>query len=282
MSTVWLNGEFMPLAEAKISVLDRGFLFADSVYEVIPFYYQQGFGLQAHWERLENSLAAIGMDMPLSVPQWHAVLKELIERNHGQHQAVYLQITRGAAPFRNHVFEPGSLTPTCWAMSTPIALPLYEQGYDAVLAEDIRWQRADIKSTSLLPNVMQKQAAHRQGAIEVILHRAGQVTEGSASNVFIVKKNQVFTPPATTAILKGVARDILIDLLSKLDLDCLQMPITVEDLLAADEVWMTSSTKGLLPITSINQVKVGTGELGAVWRKASALYIQAIEKLVDT
>lgn len=282
MSTVWLNGEFMPLAEAKISVLDRGFLFADSVYEVIPFYYRQGFGLQAHWLRLKNSLAAINMAMPLSVSQWSTVLNELIQRNNGKHQAVYLQITRGAAPFRNHVYEPDNLMPTCWAMSTEISLPLYEQGYEAILSEDIRWQRADIKSTSLLPNVMQKQAAHLQGAVEVILHRAGQVTEGSASNVFMVKKNQVFTPPATPAILKGVARDILIDLLPMLDIKCLQTPISVADLLSADEVWMTSSTKGLLPITAINQSKVGTGELGAIWSKASALYIQSIEKLADT
>ena len=282
MSTVWLNGEFLPQSEAKVSVLDRGFLFADSVYEVIPFYYQQGFGLQAHWSRLENSLASIGMTMPLSVPQWMGVLHELIQRNKGQHQAVYLQITRGAGAIRNHVYEPGSLTPTCWAMSTEIALPLYESGYTAHLAEDIRWQRADIKSTSLLPNVMQKQAAHLQGAVEVILHRAGQITEGSSSNIFMVKKNQVFTPPASAAILKGVARDILIDLLPKLDIHCQQTPVTVDDLLCADEVWLTSSTKGLLPITRINQTKVGNGELGPIWSKASALYIQSIEKLAST
>ncbi len=279
MSTIWLNGKFMPLAEAKISVLDRGFLFADSIYEVIPFYYQQGFGLQAHWQRLENSLAAIDMTMPLSLSQWDEVLHQLIRRNVGQHQSVYLQITRGVGAVRNHVYEPDSLTPTCWAMSSEIKLPLYDQGFAAVLANDIRWQRADIKSTALLPNVLQKQRAHLQGAVEVILHRGDQITEGSASNVFMVKKNRVFTPPASPAILRGVARDILIDLLPKLDIECRQVPITVNDLLAADEVWMTSSTKGLLPITEINKQKVGLGELGPIWQKASALYIQSIEKL---
>jgi D-alanine transaminase len=279
MSSVWLNGEFMPLAEAKISVLDRGFLFADSIYEVIPFYYQQGFGLDAHWQRLENSMAAIDMPMPLSIAQWNCILRELVQRNPGQHQAVYLQITRGVGVVRNHVYEPGSLKPTCWAMSSEIQLPLYDQGFAGVLADDIRWQRADIKSTSLLPNVLQKQRAHLQGAVEVILHRDHQVTEGSASNVFMVKNQQVLTPPASPAILKGVARDIVIDLLAKLDIECRQESISVEQLLDADEVWMTSSTKGLLPIIELNQQKVGTGELGTIWQQASAAYLQAIEKL---
>lgn len=279
MSIVWLNGQFMPATEAKISVLDRGFLFADSVYEVIPFYYQQGFALDAHWQRLQTSLAAIDMDMPMTVAEFNTVLAELIQRNPGQHQAIYLQITRGVGAVRNHVYQPHSLTPTCWAMSTEISLPIYDQGFGATLAEDIRWQRADIKSTSLLPNVMLKQRAHQQGAVEVFMYRNQLITEGSASNVFMVKKNQVFTPPASPAILKGVARDLVIEQLARLDIPCHQVPVSLEMLLHADEIWLTSSTKGLLPITTLDEDKVGNGELGPIWQKASATYLQSIEKL---
>ena len=204
MDTVYLNGDFLPEDQARISPLDRGFLFADGIYEVIPVYGGHLFRLEAHLDRLDRSLNAIQMDNPCSRGRWQILFEELIERNGGGNQAVYLQVTRGAPSGREHGFPPEGVEPTVFAMSLPVKAPAADtpdtaQGVSAVTRDDIRWSRCDIKSVSLLPNILLRQQALEAGATEAILVRDGVLTEGSASTVFIATDNRIATPPRSHA-----------------------------------------------------------------------------------
>ncbi|MGD2082303.1 MAG: D-amino acid aminotransferase [Chromatiales bacterium] len=273
-SDVYLNGEFLPLERARVSVMDRGFLFGDGVYEVIPAYGGRLFRLDHHLRRLENSLAAIRMDSPLSDGQWETALQRLVSQYPGQDLGVYLQVTRGPAEKRDHAI-PDSVHPTVFAMASPIDPPapgLAERGVAAVTLDDIRWQLCHIKATTLLANVLLRQQARDEDAIEAILVRDGEVTEGAASNLFIVSEGLVLTPPKGPHLLPGITRDLILELAAEEGLPCAEARIGIRQLETADEIWLTSSTREVLPVTRLNGAPVGAGVPGPLWRCMSELY----------
>lgn len=269
----YLNGGYMPLETARISPLDRGFLFGDGVYEVIPSYGGVPFLLDAHLDRLGRSLAAIRLADPLPGAAWRQMLGRLLEKNPGDDRSIYVQVTRGTAP-RDHAF-PASTLATVFAMVSPITPPgsaLPETGVAAVTLPDQRWGRCDIKSVALLANVLARQHAVDDGAAEAILLRDGFLTEGAASNVFVVTNGVVRTPPLTPAILPGITRSLLLDLLRARGRVCREEPIPEAELRTADEIWLTSSTREVLPVTRLDRQPVGHGRPGPMWREARDLY----------
>ena len=271
---VYLNGRFLPVAQATVSVLDRGFLFGDGVYEVIPVYGARLFRLEPHLQRLDRSLEAIHISNPLAHTQWRQVLETLVERNGGGDQSLYLQITRGSAPKRDHAF-PREPNPTVFAMSEPLQPPareLYAHGIRAALVEDIRWRRCDIKSIALLPNIMLRQQAVEQGAAEAIMVRDGQVTEGAASNVFALIDGQLLTPPTGRLLLPGITRDLVVELCREAAIPCLETPFGPAELAAAQEIWITSSTREVVAVTHLDGRPVGDGNPGPLWQRVIDLY----------
>ncbi|WP_020146373.1 D-amino acid aminotransferase [Thioalkalivibrio sp. ALJ15] len=279
MSVAYFNGDFMPLESVRISPLDRGFLFGDSVYEVIPSYAGQLFLLTEHLERLQRSLDAIRLESPLSFDQWRGMLEELVRRNEGDvpiDLGLYLQVTRGVAP-RDHAFPAGG-PPTVFAMANPIApLPdtIRQAGVAAVTGPDTRWSRCDIKATTLLANVLARQEAREQDAVEAILLRDGQVTEGAASNVFALVDGTLVTPPLASSLLAGVTRALVLRLAAQCGLDVVERDLSESQLRAADEIWLTSSTKELLPVCRLDGHPVGAGVPGPAWQAVHAAYQQA-------
>ena len=270
---VYLNGEFIPLEQAFVPVLDRGFIFGDGVYEVIPVYNRKLLRLDQHISRLERNLKAIRMPVTVTAKQWHDILQQLLQENTEGDVAVYIQITRGVAP-RDHSL-PENITPTILAMCnplTPVPPEVKSDGVAVITQEDIRWKNCHIKVTSLLPNVLLKQQAVDAGATEVILIRDGEATEGSVSNLFVVKDNVLLTPPKTPNLLPGVTRDLVLELAGKHDLEFKEQIILEEMLPLADEIWLTSSTKDVLPVTSLNGNKVGTGKPGPMWLKMNNFF----------
>ncbi|ALG69328.1 D-amino-acid transaminase [Beggiatoa leptomitoformis] len=264
---VYLNGEFLPLAEAKIPVLDRGFIFGDGIYEVIPVYDGQLFRIQEHLQRLENSLAKIQLINPYTRADWLRFMNVLIERNGGGSQTIYLQVTRGVEKRQHHF--PDSVTPTVLMTSSPFSAPVkVTQGYTAITRPDIRWLRCDIKSTALLGNVLLRQEAIANDAKETILIRDGYLTEGAATNVFIVIKGVVMTPPKTNFILHGITRDVLIEFLQRAGIPCQETPVSESQLRTADEIWLTSTSLEVAPVTRLDNKPVGSGQVGAVWSHA--------------
>ena len=278
MTTAYFNGEYGPLEDIRISPLDRGFLFGDGVYEVIPVYAGRLFRAGAHLDRLERSLSAIRIEDPLGRSGWNGLLEELVERNGGGHQAVYLQVTRGAAP-RDHAF-PGDVAPTVFAMTRLVAVKSDTQPWQAVVRPDIRWLRCDIKSVALLPNVLLRQEAEDAGASETIMVRDGLVTEGTSSNVFVVRGDSVHTPAKSTHILGGVTRDLLLELAGEAGIDCREEPITEAQLRSAREIWVTSSTKEVVPVTRLDGEAVGEGVPGPLWQRVHGLYQNFKERLI--
>ena len=273
MATVYLNNEFLPVEYARVSVLDRGFLFGDGVYEVIPVYGGQLFRLDQHLERLNLSLAGIRLQNPLSAQQWKNCLNELVARNGGGDQSVYLQITRGPAP-RDHAF-PKDIHPTVFIMSNPlssIAESVRSEGVAAVTLDDIRWQLCHIKAITLLPNILLRQLALDAGAVEAILVRNGEVTEGAASNVFVVKNGVVITPPKGPRLLPGITRDLILEIASANNVANQERDIRAEELQNADEIWFTSSTREILPVTRLDGRPVGDGHPGPVWKRMITYY----------
>ena len=281
MATVFLNGSFVPLEQACVSVLDRGFLLGDGVYEVIPAYGGRLFRLDQHLRRLADSLAGIRIPEPMDAGQWHAMLGELVERNAGEDQSVYLQITRGTAAKRDHRF-PDEVNPTVFAMSTPIAPPpdgLDEEGVAAITLDDIRWQYCHIKAITLLPNVLLRQQAVDAGAAEAILIRDGLATEGAASNLFVVRDGTLITPPKGPTLLPGITRDLILELAHAHGIPAREADIPQNRLHDADEVWLTSSTREILPVTRLDERPVGDGAPGAVY-KAMTSYYRAYKEAV--
>ncbi|MDH5231511.1 MAG: D-amino acid aminotransferase [Gammaproteobacteria bacterium] len=281
MTQCYLNGEFLALDQAKISVLDRGFLLGDGVYEVIPAYHGKLFRLQDHLKRLQNSLHGIRLKNPLSTEQWSDVLQKLVNQNNPEEdQSVYLQVTRGVAK-RDHAF-PENTAATVFAMSNPIKYPtpdVIQNGVAAITLQDNRWLRCHIKAIALLPNVLLRQQAVDEGVDEAILLRDGLVTEGAASNVFVVKNNTICTPPQSPDLLPGITRDVVLELARSNDLYIHECPISEAELITADEIWLSSSTKEVLAVTELNKKKVGDGKPGAVWKTISSLYKAYKEKL---
>jgi D-alanine transaminase len=265
---VYLNGEFLPLDQAKVSVLDRGFLFGDGVYEVIPVYGGRPFRLEEHLERLGNSLRGIRMESPLSTAEWTRIFDRLIGGDHDQ--SVYLQVTRGVAPKRDHAFPKG-IAPTVFVMCTPIA-PIPAEGVKAITLDDIRWQWCHIKAITLLANVLLRQQAVDQGCAEAILVRDGFAVEGAASNLFAVVDGVLLTPPKGNAILPGITRDLVLELALRNNISAEVRSITLKELQRASEVWLTSSTREVLPVVELDGHPVGDGKPGPIWKQTNAIY----------
>nr|VFK58451.1 MAG: D-alanine transaminase [Candidatus Kentron sp. TUN]VFK60313.1 MAG: D-alanine transaminase [Candidatus Kentron sp. TUN]VFK67335.1 MAG: D-alanine transaminase [Candidatus Kentron sp. TUN] len=270
MSIAYLNGVYAPLEETRVSVLDRGFLFGDGVYEVIPVYGRKGFLQDQHLARLENSLAATRIRNPHTRTEWENLLHELIRRNEGDNQAIYLQVTRGSAP-RLHTFPEG-ISPTVLITSQPLTIPVEAKPAKVITRPDIRWDRCDIKSIALIGNVLLRQEAVDSGCLETILIRNGQVTEGAASNVFVVREGHIMTPPNTPLLLGGITRDFVIDLcrMENLPIDAINIPEAT--LHGADEIWITGSLMGIAPVIELDGLPVGLGEPGPFWERIYALF----------
>lgn len=270
---VYLNGEFMPLAEAKIPVLDRGFIFGDGVYEVIPVYGKRIFRLDEHLDRLDNSLNAIRIPSPYPESEWKKILSQIIMKNEAEDQSIYLQVTRGVAK-RDHAF-PEKMVPTIFMMSTPLIVSsdeMFNQGVAAITLDDIRWHYCNIKAITLLPNILLRQTAIDEGAQEAILIRGGEVTEGSASNIFIVTDGIIKTPPKSARLLPGVTRDLVVELAKNNGMKWVEANLSRTELEAADEIWLTSSTKEIMPIVKLDDDIVGNGKPGSITRKMHQIF----------
>jgi len=266
-----LNGKFLPLAEARISPLDRGFLFGDAVYEVVPVLHGTPLLLDAHIERLERSLSAINIHNPQSDPEWRALIMALIEKNGGGTMAIYLQISRGADSGRNHVYS-RDIRPTVFAMATELNKTNYTEGIRAITLPDERWGRCDIKSTALLPNILAQQKAAEAGATDAILIDDGYVTEGAVSSVIIVENRILVRRPHGTEVLPGTTTDQVIMIALNAGYACHEERVTIERLLAADEVWLTSASKDIAPVVRIDGQTIGDGQPGPVWAAVRSLY----------
>jgi D-alanine transaminase len=270
---VHLNGRFLPIDQAFVPVLDRGFIFGDGVYEVIPVYSRHVFRLEEHLRRLQDSLDGIRLVNPHSNAEWTALIHELIAQNEGEDQYVYFHVTRGVAK-RDHAFPKGAV-PTVFMMSTPLLTPpreLCETGISAVSAIDNRWDRCDIKAIALLPNVLLRQLAIDHGVVETILFRDGILTEGAASNIFAVENGVILAPPKDNRMLPGITYDLVLELAEANVIPLEVGKFTESRIRAADELWLTSSTKEVLPITHLDGHPVGSGKPGPVFWKMYALY----------
>lgn len=269
----YLNGDYLPLDQACVPVLDRGFIFGDGVYEVIPVYAGKLFRLDHHLQRLNNSLNSIYLSNPLSDDDWATILQQVVDRNGDSDQSLYLQVTRGVAK-RDHGF-PETTRPTVFVMSNPfkpVDSKLLEQGVAAITLEDIRWQYCHIKSIALLPNILLRQQALEADAAEAILIKQGKVTEGAASNVFIVLDGILLTPPKGECLLPGITRDLVVELADKHGINSEQRDISRVELERAEEIWVTSSTREILPVTRLDGKPVGDGNPGPVWQRIYRIY----------
>ncbi len=278
---VFLNGKFVPIDEARVSVLDRGFIFGDGVYELVPVYSRVPFRLDEHLARLERSLAEARIRNPHSRAQWRKFIYQLIDAQPFDDQGVYFQVTRGVAQ-RDHAF-PKNAEPTVFMMSNPLVNPPQPQvdaGAAAVSAQDNRWLRCDIKSISLIGNVLLRQLSAEADAAETILFRDGRLTEASASNVFIVARGLILSPPKSSLILPGITYDVVAELARANDMPLEFRDITEAEVRAADEIWVTSSSKEVLAIVSLDGRKVGEGRPGPVFRRMYALYQEFKRKVM--
>ena len=270
--TVCLNGKFMPLEQARVPVLDRGFIFADGVYEVIPVFSGTPFRLTQHLQRLRNSLDEISLHLDYDGETWQSLIDQLLTLNRvSGDSSIYIQVTRGVAE-RSHFYQSGSI-PTVFMYCKPLQEMDVGRGVGAVLHKDIRWEYCHIKAVALLPNVMLKQyAREKDGSIEAILHRDGYITEGAASNVFIVTGDTVTTPPKSNRLLPGITRDLVVELVGKSSYQCREVPVSKAELLQADEIWITSSTLGIAPVVRLDGNPVSGGKPGPAWHDMDTIY----------
>jgi D-alanine transaminase len=274
------NGKLLPLDQISISPLDRGFIFGDGVYEVIPVYNGVPLRAREHFERLQRSMDEIQLANPHTVDEWMKLTGDLL-RHHPGDQAVYIQVTRGAPPKRDHVIPKG-LTPTVFMMSNPMSTPsreAVENGVACVTSRDFRWEKCHVKSTSLLGNVLARQISVDAGATETILFRDGFLTEASSSNVFIVKDGVVLAPPRDNLILMGITYDLVQQLAREGSVKLEVRQVAEAEVRAADEIWLSSSTKEVLAVTTLDGKPVGGGKPGPVFRRMHALYQEYKAKL---
>ncbi len=279
--TAYLNGEFLPLDKAQVSVLDRGFIFGDGVYEVIPAYSRRPFRLPEHLARLQHSLDAIRLSNPMTDAEWTRLIHDLIARHAIEDQSVYLQVTRGVAR-RDHAF-PKDSKPTVFMMSGPLVTPskeLVENGVPCITASDFRWLKCDVKSISLLGNCLLRQAAADAGAVEVVLFRDGRLTEASASNVFIIRDGRLLAPPKDHLILPGITYDVVLELAAACGIPIELRAVTEQEVRSADEIWVTSSTKEVLAVTTLDGKTVGSGRPGEVFKAVHQEYQQYKRKVM--
>jgi D-alanine transaminase len=278
---VFLNGKFLPLEEARIPVLDRGFIFGDGVYELVPVYSRVPFRLDEHLARLERSLGEAKIRNPYARNEWRAIIYRLVDAQPFEDQGVYFQVTRGVAK-RDHAFPKG-VEPTVFMMANPLVTPpreLVEKGAAAVSAQDNRWLRCDIKSISLIGNCLLRQLSAEQGAAETILFRDGKLTEASASNVFVVKRGLILSPPKDNFILPGITYDVVTELARANGLPLEFRAIDERDVRAADELWVTSSSKEVLPIVTLDGAAIGDGRPGPVFARMYQLYQEFKQKVM--
>jgi len=280
----YLNGEYLPLAAARISPFDRAFLYGDAVYEVMPVYGGRGFRFPHHCERLARSLAGIRMEDPHPRAEWRAILGTLIERNGGGDCYVYWQVSRGAPLGRTHAPLP-TLPRTVFAFCAPLPAPApatLERGIACVTAVDTRWARCDIKSTALLANVLLRQLSVDAGAAETLLLRDGELTEASASAVHVVRDGALCMPPNSPRILEGTTRGAVVDLALRAGIPCREAPVTEAQLRAADEVWISAATREVQAVTSLDGRPVSTGRPGPLWRRVYDAFQQHKRELAGT
>jgi D-alanine transaminase len=270
---VYLNGAFLPPEDARIPVLDRGFIYGDGVYELVPVYRRQPFRMPQHLARLQHSLDGIRLANPHTDGEWAALVGELVARQPFDDQGVYLQVTRGVAP-RDHAF-PAGVPATVFMMSNPLATPSAAQvasGVAVVTAEDNRWRRCDLKTTSLVGNVLMRQLAADAGALETVMFRDGFLTEASASNVLVVVGGRIVAPPKDNLILPGITYDAALEFAREAGLPLEVRPVPRAEALAADEMWLSSSTKEVLAVTTVDGRPFGGGAPGPVFRRVHALF----------
>ncbi len=271
--TVYLNGEWLPLDEARVSVLDRGFMLGDGVYELIPVYRRRPFRLDEHLRRLQRSLDGIRLANPMADAQWREVIARVVDGHEADDQSVYLQVTRGAAP-RDHAFPVG-VPPTVLVMSSPLSRPdpaQFEQGVRAVSTTDIRWGRCDLKTLNLLPNVLARQKAVEAGCAECVMFRDGVLSEGAASNIFAVKGGVILAPVKDHRVLPGITYDLVLELAQANGLKYEVRDICETEVRQADELWLTSSGREVQAIVELDGQPVGGGKPGPVYRRMYALY----------
>jgi D-alanine transaminase len=278
MNTVYLNGSYMPLSEAHISPMDRGFLFGDGIYEVVPSYDGQLVGFSPHLRRMGDGLAALEIDAGLSEQDWRAIADRLIAENGSGNLGIYIHVSRGAYALRNHAY-PEAATATVFAYAfeippPPTGDPATVTSYRVSTADDLRWKRCHIKSTALLGNVMHMRQGQAAGNQETLLfNERGELTEAAACNVFVIRGGVVATPPLDNQKLPGITRELVLDILRRhSDIPVEERIVHRDELAAADEVWLTSSSKEIAPVTRIDGEAVGDGAVGAVWAAAQALY----------
>lgn len=270
---VFLNGKFLPIEQAVVPVLDRGFIFGDGVYELIPVYSRAPFRMDEHLARLERSLAAVRIRNPHTREKWGEIIRELVRQQPWEDQGVYFQVTRGVAK-RDHAF-PADVEPTVFVMSNPLVNPpreLVEKGVAAVSAADNRWLRCDIKSISLLGNVLARQASADAGAAETILFRDGKLTEASASNVFVAKNGLLLSPPKSNLILPGITYDVVVEIAQVTKIPIEFRDVSEAEVRGADELWVTSSSKEILAVVTLDGKPVGEGKPGPLFRQAWQAY----------
>jgi D-alanine transaminase len=278
---VFLNGKFLPLEEAKVPVLDRGFIFGDGVYELVPVYSRVAFRLDEHLTRLERSLGETRIRNPYSHAQWRDIIYRLVDAQPFDDQGIYFQVTRGVAK-RDHAF-PADAEPTVFMMSNPLVTPpkeVVQKGGIAVTAQDNRWLRCDIKSISLIGNCLLRQLSAEAGAAETILFRDGKLTEASASNVFVVKRGVILSPPKSSLILAGITYDVVTELAHANALPLEFREVTEAEVRGADEIWVTSSSKEVLPIVALDGARVGDGRPGPLFARMYQLYQEFKQKVM--
>lgn len=273
---VYLNGALTPLSEARVPVLDRGFIFGDGIYEVIPIYDGKMFRSEQHLARLARSLRAVGMSNPHEREEWLALIARVVNANPAPNQMVYIQVTRGVAP-RKHAF-PQDASPTVFIMSNPLVLPspaARERGVACVAMEDRRWLHCDVKSTSLLGNVLAAQNAAEHDAAETIQFRDGFLTEASSSNVWVAKDGRLLAPPKDNLILEGIRYGLIEEMCAAGGIPLVVRRIARSEVFDADEVLLSSATKEVLPVISIDGRRIGDGQPGPIYRKLYAAYQDA-------
>ncbi len=278
---IYLNGEFMPIEQARVPVLDRGFIFGDGVYEVIPVYSRHPFRLAEHLRRLQASLDGIRLANPHDDAEWTRLVRRLIELNEFEDQSLYLHVTRGVAK-RDHAF-PKAVAPTVFMMSNVLSTPAQEQvekGVGAITTADNRWLRCDIKAIALLPNVLLRQLAVDEGCVEAVLLRDGIMTEGAASNIFVVRNGVLLAPPKNHLMLPGITYDVVLELAQADGLKHEVRPVQESELRRADEVWLTSSTKEVLAIVRLDGKAVRSGVPGPIFRRMYELYQEYKERVM--
>lgn len=277
MTIAYLNNDYLDLEHAKVSVLDRGFCFGDSLYEVFPAYHKKPFGINEHLDRLDTGLRKIKLNLGKTRAELTDIINTVIAKNNHDYQYIYMQITRGFSPKRDHAI-PATYQPTILITSFPFILKSTEdmaKGLTAKTVEDCRWQHCEIKATTLLGNILCLEEAKAQNADEAILIRGNHAVEAVSSNLFVVHKGTIKTPPVDN-ILAGITRGVILNIAQKLNIPHQETPITLQELSQAEEIWLTGSVREIMPVLQLNGHAVGPGVVGPVWNKMIAEYRKII------